>query len=66
MKNIIFSPTAWGEYLDLQEKDKKLQKRVNMLIKEILRDPYNGIGKGEKLKFLDGDVYSRRVDEKTG
>ena len=47
---IAFTEASWADYLWLQEKDKKLLKRVNLLIKDIIRSPFEGIGKPEPLK----------------
>jgi toxin YoeB len=42
--------------------DKKILKRINMLIKEISRNPYDGIGKPEPLKHKYRGFWSRRID----
>ena len=47
---ISFTEAAWDNYLWLQQNDKKLLKRVNLLVKDILRNPFDGIGKPEPLK----------------
>lgn len=47
---LTFTEEAWDDYLWFQETDKKLLKRINTLIKEILRTPLEGIGKPEPLK----------------
>ena len=49
MANIQFVNNAWEEYLSWNE-DKATQKKINQLIKEISRDPFNGTGKPEPLK----------------
>jgi toxin YoeB len=61
--NKIFSDEAWEEYLFWQSHDKKMLKRINMLLKDIDRNHYNGIGKPEPLKNLHG-FWSRRIDDK--
>lgn len=54
---------AWNDYLDWHDNDKKAWKRINALVKDIERNGVaEGIGKPEKLKYLDG--WSRRIDEK--
>lgn len=63
MNNLIFSPVAWDEYLYWQMQDKKTMRRINQLLKDICRSPYDGIGKPEPLKYCDG-YWSRRIDEK--
>ncbi len=48
--NIIFTNSAWEDYLWFQEKQPKLLKRINDLIKDIQRNKFQGIGKPEPLK----------------
>ena len=60
---IIFSSSAWKDYLYWQVKDKKILKRINMLIKEIQPSPQDGIGKPEKLKHSLSGYWSRRINE---
>ena len=46
--NIVFTPTAWQQYTEWQQEDKKMVKRINELIKDIDRNGLlNGIGKPE-------------------
>ncbi|WP_040617413.1 Txe/YoeB family addiction module toxin [Roseibium sp. TrichSKD4] len=59
---IIFHEQAWGDYLSWQQKDKKLLIRVNLLIKECTRDPFNGTGKPEPLKGSLSGWWSRRIN----
>ncbi len=54
---------AWDEYLYWQTQDRKTLKRINALIKDIQRDPSNGIGKPEQLKNNLSGFWSRRIDE---
>lgn len=63
MNNISFSPTGWDEYLHWQMQDKKTLRRINQLLKDIQRTPFDGIGKPEPLRYCDG-YWSRRIDEK--
>ena len=63
MNNLIFSPVAWDEYLYWQMQDKKTLKRINALLKDISRSPFDGMGKPEPLRYCDG-CWSRRIDEK--
>lgn len=54
-----FSSRAWEEYLNWQKTDKAMLKRINTLIKNTTRDPFDGIGKLEPLKHsLSGDRKS--------
>ena len=47
---ITFTPSAWEDYLWIQENDRKLLKRINLLIRDCARSPFEGIGKPEPLK----------------
>ena len=58
---ITFTEAAWSDYVRLQENNKKLLKRVNLLIKDIIRDPFDGIGKPEPLKANLSGYWSRRI-----
>lgn len=61
--NKIFSDQAWEDYLYWQEVDKKIIKRINKLIKEIERTPFEGIGKPEALKYSLQGFWSRRITD---
>ena len=63
MNNISFSPTGWDEYLHWQMQDKKTLRRINQLLKDIQRSPFDGIGKPEPVRYCEG-YWSRRIDEK--
>lgn len=58
-----FTRSAWEDYLWLQEHDRKLLKRVNLLIQDILRSPFEGIGKPEPLKADLTGYWSRRITD---
>lgn len=60
---VKFTPIAWEEYMEWQTQDKKTLKRINALIRDIKRDPFNGIGKPEALKHHHEGKYSRRIDD---
>ncbi len=60
---LVFSERAWEDYLYWQKTDKKVLRRVNILIKEVKRDPFSGIGKPEPLKHVLSGYWSRRIDE---
>ncbi|MEY4718419.1 MAG: hypothetical protein RL563_1037 [Pseudomonadota bacterium] len=60
---LIFSSIAWENYLYWQETDKKRLKRINLLISDIQRHPYEGIGKPEPLKHGLAGYLSRRIDD---
>jgi toxin YoeB len=61
--NISWTPIVWEDYLYWQNKDKKMLKRINALIKDIKRTPFSGIGKPEALKFDLAGKWSRRIDD---
>jgi Txe/YoeB family toxin of toxin-antitoxin system len=48
--NLVFADDAWEDYLHWQEKDPQTLKRIHQLLKDIMRNPYRGIGKPEPLK----------------
>ena len=54
---------AWNDYLYWQTQDKKTLKRINALINDALRTPFEGLGKPEPLKHGSG-YWSRRIDDK--
>jgi len=60
--NKSFSDNAWEEYVYWQTQDKKTLKRINELLKDINRNPYEGIGKPEPLKGNLNGFWSRRID----
>jgi len=60
--NKKFTDEAWSDYQYWIENDKKLLKRINLLIKDIDRNPYEGIGKPEPLKANLQGYWSRRID----
>lgn len=60
---LVFSEQAWEDYLHWQKADKKLVERINVLVKEITRAPYAGIGKPEPLKHALSGYWSRRIND---
>jgi toxin YoeB len=60
--NLIFAPQAWEDYTFWQAGDPKMVSRINLLIKDILRDPHGGIGKPEPLRHALRGYWSRRID----
>ncbi|KYQ73224.1 Txe/YoeB family addiction module toxin [Acinetobacter pragensis] len=58
-----FTPSAWDDYVFWQSQDKKTLKRINNLIKECQRTPFEGIGKPEALLGDLSGFWSRRIDE---
>ncbi|PHM51269.1 Txe/YoeB family addiction module toxin [Xenorhabdus sp. KK7.4] len=61
--NLTFSEESWNDYLDWQQTDKKMVKRINELIKNIKRTPFTGIGKPEPLKHHLTGFWSRRITD---
>lgn len=61
--NIVFSPQAWQDYQHWQAADRTILKRVNRLITETCREPYEGIGKPEPLKYGLAGAWSRRITD---
>ena len=59
----IFTDKGWEHYLYWQSTDKQMLKKINVLIKDIERSPYAGIGKPEPLKHDWSGFWSRRIDE---
>jgi toxin YoeB len=60
--NLTFSPNAWEDYLYWQQHDKKILQRINVLIKEVERNPFVGVGKPEPLRFDMKGFWSRRIN----
>jgi toxin YoeB len=60
---LIFVDESWEDYLYWQKTDKKKLKRINELIKDISKQPFEGIGKPEPLKFKYSGFWSRRIDD---
>mgnify|MGYP003601571352 FL=1 len=63
-RKIRFTPSAWYDYVYWQSQDKKTLKRINNLVKECQRTPFEGIGKPEPLLGDLSGFWSRRIDEK--
>jgi toxin YoeB len=60
---LIFSEHAWEDYLYWQRTDRKTLARINKLIKEIQRTPFEGTGKPEPLKHGLSGYWSRRIND---
>lgn len=60
---LAFTDLSWEDYLYWQKNNKQKLKRINELLKDISRSPYEGIGKPEPLKFNYTGFWSRRIDE---
>ena len=60
---LIWTQSAWIDYMYWQKKDKQILSKINKLIKEIMREPFNGIGKPEPLKNELSGFWSRRINQ---
>ena len=60
---LSFTADAWEDYVHWAETDRAMLRRVNRLIREILADPFGGIGKPEPLKHALAGCWSRRIDQ---
>lgn len=59
----IWSDDAWADYLYWQTQDRKTLKRINMLLRDIERQHFDGLGKPEPLKGELSGLWSRRIDD---
>lgn len=59
---VSFTEDGWDDYTHWTLTDRKIVKRINELIRDITRDPFDGIGKPERLKYLSENAWSRRID----
>lgn len=59
---ITFSKNTWEDYVSWQKDDKKMLRKINELIKDIQKTPFEGIGKPEPLKYDLTGFWSRRID----
>ena len=60
---ICWHENAWDDYLYWQKNDKKVLRKINTLVKEILRTPFAGTGKPEPLKHALEGYWSRRITQ---
>ncbi len=63
MKKISFEKKAFFEYEDWIRTDRKLALRIAILIKDIIKEPFDGIGKPEALKYDFKGYWSRRIND---
>lgn len=64
MGNISFTEEGWEDYLYWQGQDKRTLRRINLLLRDILRGGHQGIGKAEPLRGELSGFWSRRIDDK--
>lgn len=60
---LLFSQHAWNDYLYWQRTDKRILRRINLLIKDIQRSPSEGVGKPEPLRHGLSGYWSRRIND---
>ncbi len=60
---LSWADNAWEDYLYWQQTDKKILKRINRIIKDIQRKPFEGIGDPEPLRFTWSGYWSRRINK---
>lgn len=58
-----WTDAAWEDYIWWQNRDKKIVKRINQIIKDIERSPFSGLGKPEPLRWKYSGTWSRRIDQ---
>lgn len=63
-RNLNFTLEAWDDYTYWINQDKKTLKKINKLINDTLRNPFEGLGKPEPLKDNYSGYWSRRIDDK--
>ena len=61
---LLWQDDAWQEYLDWQKQDKRTIKKINKLLQDIQRNPFEGIGHPEPLSGNLSGWWSRHIDEK--
>ncbi|MDX2073540.1 MAG: Txe/YoeB family addiction module toxin [Alphaproteobacteria bacterium] len=61
--NVCFHPKAWQQYVEWQVYDKQVLKKINHLLKDIQRSPFEGIGKPEPLAYEFSGFWSRRITD---
>ncbi|WP_353433088.1 Txe/YoeB family addiction module toxin [Polynucleobacter sp. MWH-UH23A] len=60
---LSWTNAAWSDYVYWQGQDRKTLKRINTLIKDVMRNPKDGIGKPEELRESLSGFWSRRIDD---
>ena len=60
---VVFDEDAWDDYVYWREADRQVVRRINALIKEIQRSPFEGIGKPEGLRHALAGCWSRRITD---
>ena len=60
---LVFSDEAWEDYLYWLKQDRRMVDRINKLIKDVRRSPFEGVGKPEPLKHALSGFWSRRITD---
>jgi toxin YoeB len=60
---LVWTTAAWSDYVWWQSQDRKTMKRINLLIQDCMRSPFEGIGKPEPLRENLSGYWSRRIDD---
>lgn len=60
---LVFTTNAWDDYVHWQTVDRSKIRRISRLLDDVLRDPFDGIGKPEQLRHVLAGAWSRRIDE---
>jgi toxin YoeB len=60
---VVFTPLGWDDYVHWQKADRVMLTRINRLIDDITRDPFEGLGKPEQLRHALAGAWSRRIDQ---
>jgi toxin YoeB len=60
---LVFTPHGWEDYIHWLAADRATLKRINRLIDDVMRDPFEGIGKPEPLRHAVAGAWSRRISE---
>lgn len=60
---LVFTPHGWQDYTHWLTADRAVLRRINRLIADVLRDPFEGIGKPEPLKHALAGAWSRRITD---
>ena len=63
MRKLAWDKNGWSDYLYWQNQDRKTLKRINKVLEDVMRNPFDGIGKPEPLKENLSGYWSRRIDE---
>ena len=63
MRELVWTEESWSDYVYWQGQDKKVLKKINKLVSDVIRSPFEGIGKPEALKENLSGFWSRRIDE---